>query len=262
MAQAPSKTAEVAATPVVRNIDTSDVLDALAQGMRDFRAAPAYGLFFGLVFAAGGWGILWLFSKLEIDYYVYPMITGFAMIAPFVAAGLYDVSRRLEKNEPLSFQAVLGSVFTAGGKDLGWMVLVTTFSYIIWMDIAIAVYLMFFGLKTLGFYEILDAIVTTPKGFAFFVVGNLIGAGLGLTVFSITAISFPLLFDRPVDFITAMITSVKCVLQNRRAMLTWCAVITGLMAISLLSIFVGLIVILPVLGHATWHLYRRAVEPV
>ena len=253
VAQAPRK------PPVVLTISTGDVLECLAQGVRDFRAAPLFGLFFGGFYAAGGWFLSYLFYTFEINYYVYPMATGFAMVAPFIAAGLYEVSRRLERGEPLAWGPVLTSVRTAGGKDLGWMVLTTTFAYIIWLDIAIALYIIFFGLNPVDLYGLIEAIVTSPTGALFFLVGNTVGLVLALFVFSITAVSFPLLFDRDVDFVTAMITSVKTVLQNRKPMLIWCAIIGVALGLSFLSVFVGLIVTLPVLGHATWHLYKKVI---
>lgn len=247
--------------PVVVSITTTDIIECLGMGARDFRAAPLFGLFFGGFYAAGGWFLTYLFYTLEIHYYVYPMATGFAMVAPFVAAGLYEVSRRLEHGRPLEWGIVLTSVRTAGGKDLGWMVLTTTFAYIIWLDIAIALYIIFFGLNPVDLYGLLEAIVTTPMGALFFLVGNTVGLILALVVFSITAVSFPLLFDRDIDFVTAMITSVKTVLENRKPMLIWCAIIGVFFAVSILSVFVALIVALPILGHATWHLYRRAIAP-
>lgn len=247
--------------PVVQSLSTNDIIECLGQGVRDFRSAPHYGLFFGGFYALGGAFLAYLFYTLEINYYVYPMATGFAMVAPFVAAGLYEVSRRLEQDEQLGWRPVLTSVFTAGGKDLGWMVLTTTFAYIIWLDIAIALYIIFYGFNPLDIYDLLLAIITTPMGALFFIVGNAAGLILSLVVFSITAVSLPLLFDRDVDFVTAMITSVKTVKQNPKPMIIWCAIIGVCFGVSIASAFIGLIVALPVLGHATWHLYRRAIAP-
>ena len=259
-AQAKPARAARAAMPKVKHIKTGDVLIALRRGLRDFQKAPACGLAFGLAFAAAGWGLIYLLLTLKINYYVYPMATGFAMLLPFVAAGLYEVSHRLEQGKPVSWGAVLGSARTGGGKDLLWMVVVTTFAYIIWLDIAVALYVIFYGLKPLSFLALVNTIMTTPSGMLFFVVGNLAGAILGGIVFSLTVVSLPLLFDHHVDFVTAMITSVKVVLANPKPMLVWAAIIGILLGISLISVFVALIVVLPVLGHATWHIYRATVE--
>ena len=245
----------------INTITASEVLFSLRDGLRDFQKAPLYGLFFGLAYAAFGWLLIYLMIGLDFGSYVYPMVTGFALVAPFAAAGLYEISRRLESGEPLSWGAILGCIFGKGGKAVGTMAIVTTFSYIIWMDIAAALYVMFFSMKPPRFDALLEAILTTPKGFVFFVVGNSIGAVLAVIVFSIMVVSLPMVFDRDVDFVTAMITSVKSVLANPRPMLLWCAIIGVFTALSLASVFVGLLVTLPILGHATWHLYRRVVAP-
>ena len=119
----------------------------------------------------------------------------------------------------------------------------------------------FFGLRTMDINQLVELIFTTPTGLMFFVTGNLAGAILSAIMFSLTAISFPLLFDREVDFVTAMITSVKAVKANPWPMLYWACIILGLMAVSMVTLFVALIPILPLLGHATWHVYRAVIEP-
>ncbi|MEP7174086.1 MAG: DUF2189 domain-containing protein [Aestuariivirga sp.] len=155
----------------------------------------------------------------------------------------------------------MASFFSKNGQAISIMAVVTTFSYLIWLDIAAAIYVLFFGLKPLGISALLDAVITTPRGMVFLAVGNLVGAALALLVFSITVVSLPLVFDRDVDFVTAMITSVKAVLANPKPMLVWCLIIGFLLALSLASLFAGLLVVFPLLGHATWHLYRKAVKP-
>lgn len=245
----------------VNVITVSDVLRSLRDGLRDFQAAPVYGLSLGLVYAGFGWLLLYLMIGLDFGSYVYPMVTGFALVAPFAAAGFYDVSRRLQQGLPLNWRAVFGCIFGPGGKAVGIMAIVTTFSYIIWLDIAAALYVMFFSMTPPNFHDLLNAILTTPQGFVFFVAGNSVGAVLALLVFSIMVVSLPMVFDRDVDFVTAMITSVKSVLANPKPMLLWCVIIGVLLGLSLLSVFAGLIVTLPILGHATWHLYTRVVGP-
>ena len=248
-----------AVKPTVKQLEFSDISKSLRSGLRDFAKAPQYGLAFGLAYAAFGWFMIYLLNTLEINYYVYPMATGFALLAPFVASGIYEVSDCLEQGKKLSWPCVITSTRTAGGKDLSWMAVVTTFSYIIWLDIAVALYVIFFGMKPLAFPELVNAIMTTPSGFVFFVIGNAAGAVLAFIVFSLTVVSLPLLFDQHVDFVTAMITSVKVVLKNPKPMMLWAAIIGVLFALCIVSFFVALIVVLPVLGHTTWHIYRAAV---
>lgn len=260
-AEAPAVASPAAKGPQVKPITFEEVALSLRDGLRDFQKAPLYGLFFGLVYAAFGWLLLYLMIGLNWGSYTYPLFTGFALVAPFAAAGFYEISRLLEKGEALSWGRVLGCVFGPGGKAVSIMLIVTTFAYIIWLDIAVALYVMFFGMKPLGFTGILDAIVTTPKGFLFFIIGNGVGAVIAAFVFSIMVVSLPIVFDRQVDFVTAMITSVKSVIMSPGPMFLWCAIIGVLLGLSLLSMFAGLLVVLPVLGHATWHIYKRAVLP-
>jgi uncharacterized membrane protein len=259
-ADAPPAQVEKASKPKVNKIEFQDITKSMRSGLRDFATAPQYGLFFGLAYAAFGWLLLYLLNTLDINYYVYPMATGFALLAPFVASGLYEVSHCLQEGKDLSWSCIFQSTKSAGGKDLSWMAVVTTFSYIIWLDIAVALYVIFFGMKPVAFTELITAIMTTPSGMVFFLLGNIAGAVLAFIVFSITVVSMPLLFDKHVDFVTAMITSVKVVLENPRPMLLWAAIIGVLFALCILSMFVALIVVLPILGHTTWHIYKRSVS--
>lgn len=247
--------------PVVRRIGLGELPQVLGAGVRDFQRAPLFGLFFGFVYAGGGWLLLALLWLLGLPYLAYPLTMGFALVAPFVVTGLYDVSRRLERGEPLSWSGVLGAIWDTRLRDLRWMALVTAFALVIWLDIAAVLFFGFLGLRptTAG---LLRDILTTPSGIAFLVIGNLTGALIAIAVFSISVVSFPMLFDRDVDFVTAMLTSVETVRKNPLPMLVWCALIAALIAISILSVFVALLVVLPVLGHASWHLYRRLVEPL
>nr|WP_321454560.1 DUF2189 domain-containing protein [uncultured Cohaesibacter sp.] len=258
-AQKGSDVPPVKLTPLVQALTMDDLSEALSAGLRDFRENALYGLFFGGFYALGGWFLFWLLSAYNMPYLVYPLASGFALIAPFIAAGIYEVSRRREEGEPLSPTGVLGAIFGERSKELRWMALITGFAFIIWIDIAIFLYVIFFGLHPVNPSTLVNTILLTPQGAMFLVAGNLIGAFLSLSVFSITAVSFPMLLHKDVDFITAMITSIRCVLLNKKVMLSWAIFIGFLMMISLASFLLGLIVILPLLGHATWHLYRRAI---
>ncbi len=248
--------------PRVRTIAPADIVDALEAGLRDFRAAPAYGLFFGGIYAIGGMLIVLTASALDMSYISYPLAVGFALIGPFVAVGLYEVSRRLEAGRALDWGGVLGIVFAQRRRETGWMAFVTLFVLIMWMYQVRVLLALFIGLHaptTLdGFLEV---VVGTPEGLMFLGVGHVIGAFMALVLFSLTVVSFPLLLDRDVDFVTAMITSVKAVVTNPLPMVGWAFVIMVLMMISIAPFFLGLFLALPILGHTTWHLYRKLVAP-
>ncbi len=184
---------------------------------------------------------------------------GFALIAPFAAVGFYAVSAFLQEGKPLTWRGIFGAMREASRRDLRWMALVTGFALVIWMDIAAFLFFGFMGFRAFD-ASFLELLFTTPAGLVFLLLGNVGGAVIAVLVFSITAVSFPMLFDRDVDFVTAMLTSVRLVIANPVPMLAWCLVIGILLGLSLLSAFVGLLVTLPVIGHATWHLYQRAVE--
>ncbi len=256
-----STIAPKAASVELRPVTVSDVLAALAAGLRDFRAAPQYGLFLAGVYAVGGWILALLLLWFDLPFLVYPLAAGFALVAPFIATGFYAVSRCLERGEPLTWAHFWAAIKAATGRELGWMALVTGFSFFIWMDIAALLFFGMLGLQSWSLGDLLREIFTTPTGLLFLILGNAAGALIALGVFSISVVSFPLLFDREVDFVTAMVTSVKLVLANPVPMVFWCAVIAILIGLSILSGLVALFLVLPLLGHGTWHIYRRAVAP-
>ncbi|MGO8737405.1 DUF2189 domain-containing protein [Rhodoblastus sp.] len=246
---------------VIRKLQIGEIPKALGAGWNDFRTAPGYGLVVGGAHVAVGWLIILLVRLSGFHSLAYPLLTGVALVTPFSAAALYEVSRRLEKGEKLSWGAVLRSVRDSGGRDLGWMCLVSLFAFIIWVDFATFLYLMFYGLDMPDPTAFVQQALTTSKGIAFILTGNFFGGLIAFAIFSLTVVSYPLLLDRDVDFATAMISSVKAVRTNPLPMLAWAAVIAVLLALGLMTALLGLTIVLPLLGHATWHVYRAVVEP-
>jgi uncharacterized membrane protein len=247
--------------PQVRAARVEDVVSALEAGIRDFRAAPLYGLFFGAVYALGGLLTVYMTAALGWTFIAMPMAAGFALIGPFAAVGLYEVSRRRELGEPLSFAAVLTCVFGQGKRELGWMALVSVFAFVVWIYQARMLFAFTFGISAVPGADLWQTLFTTREGLTFLGVGTLWGAVLAVILFSLTVVSFPLLLDQDRDFITAMITSVKAVVASPKVMIGWGLITAAVLFIALLTAFLGLLVVLPVLGHATWHLYRRIVIP-
>lgn len=251
------------AFPVVRAATVEDIRIALAQGWRDFLAAPLYGLAFGGVYALGGLLVVATVAVLNVSYLAYPLAAGFVLIGPFVAAGLYEVSRRLERGDALDWRGVFGVIFAQGGREFAWMAFVSIFAFIVWMYQVRLLLALFLGFQSFAsFGAFLHVVFTTGEGLAFLAVGHVIGAIMATIVFSLTVVSFPLLLDRDVDFITAMIASVQAVVKSPFVMIGWAFCIVLIVAAASAPFFIGLFVALPVLGHATWRLYRRIVEPV
>ncbi|MGJ5176571.1 DUF2189 domain-containing protein [Bradyrhizobium oligotrophicum] len=247
--------------PVVRRITTADIAEALTQGLRDFQAQPLFGLAFGLIYVLGGISIVLCVTAFGMVYLAYPLAAGFALLGPFVAIGLYEVSRRRELGQPISYGAIWRAIVSRG--EIGWMAFVTLFFFVIWMYQVRLLIALLLGLNASfsSIKEFMTVVLTTNEGLLFLALGNLDGAALSLVLFSLTVVSFPLLLDRDVDFVTAMITSVRAVVASPGPMIGWAAVITVLLIVSALPYFLGLLVTVPVLGHATWHLYRRIVAP-
>ncbi|GAB4355938.1 MAG: DUF2189 domain-containing protein [Oricola sp.] len=248
------------AMPQVNEIGIADLLDVLRKGASDFARAPLFGLFFGGVYALGGIFIALSLTTWNMPWMIYPVAIGFPLIGPFVAVGLYEVSRRLDAGKPLAWGEILGVVWLQRQRELAWMAFVMLFVFWVWMyqvRLLVAIILARSSFSTLDRFA--EVVFTTPQGWTFLAVGHVVGAILALVLFSITVISIPLLLDREADFVTAMITSVKTVAANPVPMIGWGLFVTIAVIASSVPMFLGLLVTLPVLGHATWHLYRKAV---
>lgn len=247
--------------PVIRTIAISDIVDALALGLRDVQRAPRQSLLFGAFYAAGGITLVLILAVFKMTYLAYPLAAGFAIIGPFVALGLYQVSRDLESGTQPSLRRSWEAA--RDRREIRWMAFVVGFFFVIWMYQVRLLLALFLG-HTGAFAsleEFLHIVLTTNNGLLFLMIGNIVGAILSLAIFSITVVSFPLLLERDVDFVTAMITSVRAVATNPMPMIGWAAIVVALLVISTVPMFLGLVVTLPLLGHTTWHLYRRLVAP-
>ena len=249
------------ADPMVARVSAAEIAEAFGKGLRDFQALPLYGLAFGGLYAGGGIAIVLCIAALGLSYLAYPLAAGFALIGPFVAAGLYEVSRRRELGQAPSLSGIWTAIRSR--SEMGWMAFVSIFIFVMWMYQVRFWMALFLGLHASfsSIQQFLTVVLTTSEGLLFLAVGNCIGAALSLILFSLTVVSFPLLLDRDdVDFVTAMITSVRAVTASPGPMIAWALVIVVLLILSALPFFLGMLVTLPVLGHTTWHLYRRVVS--
>lgn len=244
----------------INRLEMKDVTGALGEGVRDFRRFPLFGLFFGGIYALGGLFIVVMLSLYHQPWMIIPVAIGFPLIGPFVAVGLYEISRRHERGEPISWRGVLTEVFRQRERQLSWMAFAVLFIFWIWIYQVRLLLALFLGFKipaSLGAFA--TVVTTTPEGMLFLLVGTLVGAVIATVLFSLTVISMPLLLDHDIDFVTAMLTSIRTVVENPVPMLTFGSVVAVTAFLALLPFFAGLFVALPILGHATWHLYRRAI---
>lgn len=250
------------AVPVVRDIGFSDLTAALALGWRDFRTAPSFGLVIAGLFTLGGIIIFLQLTVWESSWLILPVAVGFPLIGPFVVVGLYEVSHQLEEGRRPDWNGVLRRIFGQKDRQIPSIAFIVTFFFGIWFYMAHLVFALFFGLSAMTNISTSYQLLLTPNGVMMLVVGSAVGGALAFVLYSISVVSFPLLMDRDLDFVTGMITSVSAVVQNFTVMLTWAAIVAGLTVLAMLPMFLGLLVVLPVLGHATWHIYRRVLEPV
>lgn len=252
--------AQNAISPVIlaQNLAAKDVRDALKAGWRDFLAYPVYGIFFAAFYVAGGLGLVYGLSSMGQGWWLIPIMAGFPLLAPFSAVGLYEVSRRREAGLPLGWRGVLGALGGKGDEQLILMGAIVFVAFSFWMILAHGIFAIFLGESGIGGET--GALLLSPDAVIMLLVGSVVGGIFALGLFAITVISLPMLVDQEVDFITAIIVSLGVVRSNKRVMLGWALLVGVTLSLAMLPLFAGLFVALPVLGHATWHLYRRAVN--
>ncbi len=245
-------------TPVpVDDLALADLARALAAGWRDFAAMPGFGLFFGGVYVLAGLAIG--YAALiggELSWLI-PATAGFPLIAPFVAVGLYEASRRREAGEPVRWGGVLGALKGHGDDQILSMGVIVFVAFAFWMIVAHAIFAIFMSESGVGGESL--AALMTPAGLAMLAVGSAVGAVMAFAFYAMTVISLPMLVEREVDFLTAIWASLAVVKRNLVVMGVWAALVAALLFAAMLPAFLGLVIALPVLGHATWHLYRRGV---
>lgn len=252
-------TEHLAATqlPDVGTLHIGELYSALKAGWFDFRTAPEFGIFFSVVYVLSGFLLLWI----GVDLIVWSLVIsfGFPLIAPFAAVGLYEVSRRIEAGEPLSWVQILSVIFRQKDRQIPWLGALILMLFLFWTFIAHMTFALFMGPSALTNISTSWESILTTRGYWMIGVEFVIGGVFAFVLFCISVISLPLLLEHEVDFVTAMLFSFKTVLQNPVTMLVWACMISLILFLAMLPMFLGLFVALPVLGHATWHLYRRAV---
>jgi len=232
----------------------------LAAGWRDLWAAPQISLAYGALFAAISVGLTLALVTGGLESLVLSLAGGFLLIGPLAAIGLYESSRRLEAGERVTLRAIATAVRRAPGQ-LGFFGAILAFAYFVWLQLAFLMLMLFLGSKPLPpASEFIPTLLFAPHGLGLLVIGTMVGGLLAFVVFAISAISVPLLMTRPMDAVSAIAASVGAVRMNPMAMTLWAALIAGFMALGIATLFVGLVVAFPLVGHATWHAYRDLVR--
>lgn len=249
--------------PVVRSISASDLKDVLAKGFDDFWAMPTHVIFIGLIYSVAGLILGRLAFGYEVLPILYPLAAGFALLGPIAAIGLYELSRRRELGMKTSWTdafKVIDSPSRGAIMGVGFILLAI---FVVWITIADMLFTQSFGdRKPESLGAMVEEIVMTPGGQWVLIAGNAIGFVFAAVALVLSAVSFPLLLDRKVSASVAMQTSFRVFMKNPVTIALWGLIVAFFLLLGSLPLFAGLAIVVPVLGHATWHLYRRTVEPV
>jgi uncharacterized membrane protein len=257
-----AEAAPSAVLPEVRTIQPADLYDVLARGLDDFRAMPSHIVFLSLIYPVIGL----LFARLAFGYdllpILFPLVAGFALIGPLAAIGLYELSRRRELGLSTTWKDAFGVLRSQSIPAIVTLGSLLMAIFLTWLLAAELIYAATFGsARPTSLGEFIEDVLTTRSGWTLILVGNAVGFLFALVAFTISVVSFPLLLDRDVGFAAAVTTSVRVVLANPIPMAMWGLIVAALLAAGSIPFLMGLAIAFPVLGHATWHLYRKTVEP-
>jgi uncharacterized membrane protein len=246
--------------PAVRRIALTDLGEVLAKGLDDFGAYRTDVIFLCIIYPLAGLVLASLAFGYDMLPLLFPLASGFALIGPVAAVGLYEMSRRREQGVDISWADAFGVVRAPAFGAILVLGLVLLAIFLLWLGAAYAIYFVTLGPEppaSLGAF--VSDVFTTSAGWALIVAGVGVGALFALLVLMISVVSFPLLLDRDVGLYRAMATSVHAVLANPGPMAAWGLIVAGGLLIGSIPVLLGLIIVMPVLGHATWHLYRKVV---
>jgi uncharacterized membrane protein len=247
---------------VIRKIGLSDLSDALRLGWEDFKAVPSHAIILCVIYPVLGLVLFRMVLGYSVLPLLFPLAAGFTLIGPFAALGLYELSRRRERGEEA---AAWDALNVLRAPSFGAMLAVGALLlalFVTWIATADAIYIATFGhAPAATIPDFAARVLTTPEGWSLIIVGCGVGFLFAVVALCVSVVSFPLMLDRHATAIDAIRTSLRAVMKNPFAMAAWGLIVAVLLVIGSLPFFVGLAVVLPVLGHATWHLYRKVVEP-
>ena len=248
--------------PIVRRVAPADLLQALARGLDDFSAMPSHAIFLCVIYPLLGLWLISLAAGYSMLPLAFPLAAGFALIGPIAAIGLYDLSRRREAGLDTATSHVFDVLHSPSLGAIVALGLLLMAIFFVWLAVAEAIYVANFGYAApASIRQFVEDVLTTSAGWNLILVGTGVGFLFAVLVLTIGVVSFPLLLDRDVGAAVALFTSIRVVVANPLTMALWGFIVAALLVVGSLPFLLGLTVIMPVLGHATWHLYRKAVEP-
>ncbi|MEO1178888.1 MAG: DUF2189 domain-containing protein, partial [Pseudomonadota bacterium] len=223
---------------------------------RDFMAAPLYGILAGLGSVIAGWALVGITAAAGHTFWLILAVFGFPLIAPFAALGTYEVSRLLEQGIKPTLDQVLRVLWAERLRQLPWLCALMVVALLFWFFLGHMIFALFLGLKPMTNVTSSLEVFLSPDGLMMLGLGTVVGGLFAFLLYSMCVVGLPMLLDREVDYVTAMLRSINVVSANPVPMLIWAAVIAMSMFVAMIPGFLGLIVVLPWLGHASWHLYR------
>jgi uncharacterized membrane protein len=247
------------AYPAIRRIRLGDLREALAKGYSDFLAVPTHSIFLIIIYPIAGLILLRLTFGYDMLPVIFPLVAGFALLGPLAAIGIYELSRRRERS--LGFSPAASSTFDPqrlwSVASLGVVLMIV---FVAWLGAAMLIYRQIFGnWMPASIMDFVGKLFSTPAGLNLILAGCGVGFLFALTAFAISVVSFPMLLDRPASVGAAILTSIRAVAANPVPMAAWGFIVAFALVIGSLPVLIGLAVVLPVLGHSTWHLYRKVV---
>lgn len=243
----------------VRKLEMDQPWGWLKKGWQDCLKNPGVSFTYGVLAVLTGYIITWGLFAFEAAYLVLPFVAGFLIVGPILAVGLYEASRRSEEGESTTLRQAL-TAFQRNTSQIALMGVALLLLMIFWARVAAVLFFLYFGLEPPDFSNLFVATFLSADSWPFLVIGSAIGAGFALFAFSISVISIPMLLDRrSSNVIEAIATSVRAVQANFKPLLLWAALIVVFTLAGLVTLYIGLIVTLPLIGHATWHAYRDIV---
>ncbi|KPF66002.1 cytochrome C oxidase subunit I [Bosea sp. AAP35] len=247
--------------PRINSITVEDLRAALARGWDDFKAQPSHLVFVALIYPVIGVLLTQVTVSFNIFPLLFPLLGGFALLGPFAAILLYEISRRRERGLDSSWEHAFALLRSPAIGQIALLGAMLTGLFVAWLLSAWLIYRGLLGLPAdIPTADFLRAVFTTSQGWLMIVLGNAVGLVFAVAAFSISVVAFPLIIDRRVDVATAIRTSIAAVQHNPRVMMIWGLLVSGLLVLGCLPLLVGLVVVMPVLGHASWHLYRKVVD--